>query len=428
MKISSRVIENNGVLSGGAATAKILFTATNGWPSSARLMIEFSRLGYDVSILRPVDHPSQKLRLRHRAFRYGLLAPLDSLADAIRAAKPDIIIPCDDLAVRHLHRLHTMRRARGASDVDIPAVIERSIGAAEHYARIDSRYLLLEISRQEEILAPETKLIESLGDLEGRRAALPFPWALKADGTTGGAGVRVAHTAEEAKAHYVELRRSMGLLRSIKRLTHDRDLILEDRWRSRIRRVPPTVIAQSFIRGTAANCAVVCWEGEVLAGLGCEALSTETAVGPATVVRLIDNVEMMSAARRIARRLSLSGFFGLDFVIEEGSGRAYLLEMNPRSTPPSHLRLGIGRDMVGALSARLMGRQISEPVSITQNDLIAYFPQAVLRNSEFLSSSYVDVPKGEPELIEELCRPPRRKGFRTSASELGSPVARLSVL
>jgi hypothetical protein len=40
-----------------------------------------------------------------------------------------------------------MRRARGASDVDIPAVIERSIGAAEHYARIDSRYLLLEISQ-----------------------------------------------------------------------------------------------------------------------------------------------------------------------------------------------------------------------------------------------------------------------------------------
>jgi hypothetical protein len=160
-----------------------------------------------------------------------------------------------------------MRRARGGSDVDIPAVIERSIGAAEHYARIDSRYLLLEISRQEEILAPETKLVESLGDLEGRRAALPFPWALKADGTTGGAGVRVAHTAEEAKAHYVELRRSMGLLRSIKHLTQDRDLILEEQWRSCIRRVPPTVIAQSFIRGRAANCAASAGKGQSWRGL-----------------------------------------------------------------------------------------------------------------------------------------------------------------
>ena len=319
-------------------------------------------------------------------------------------------------------------RAGWPPTVDIPAVIERSIGAAEHYATIDSRYSLLEIARQEEILAPETNLIESLGDLERRRPTLPFPWALKADGTTGGAGVRIAHTLEEARGYYCDLSRSMGLLRSIKRLTVDRDLILERKWWYSFRRVRPAVVAQSFIRGSAANCAVVCWKGEVLAGVGCEAVSTETPVGPATVVRLVDNAEMMAAARRLARRLSLSGFFGLDFVIEEGSGRAYLIEMNPRSTPPSHLRLGIGRDMVGALSARLMGRQTSEPVSITQNDLIAYFPQAVLRNSEFLSSSYLDVPKGEPELIEELCRPPGRKGFRTSASELGSPVARLSVL
>ena len=113
----------------------------------------------------------------------------------------------------------------------------------------------------------------------------------------------------------------------------------------------------------------------------------------------------MVAARKIARRLSLSGFFGLDFVIEEGTGAAYLIEMNPRCTPPCHLRLGIGRDMIGALSAQLTGKPLSEPVSITQNNLIAYFPQALLRNSEFLSSSYHDVPEGEPELIEELLRP-----------------------
>ena len=197
----------------------------------------------------------------------------------------------------------------------------------------------------------------------------------------------------------------MGLLRSIKHLTVDRDLILERQWWQGVRAVRPAVVAQSFIRGSAANCAVVCWKGEVLAGMGCEAVSTETPVGPATVVRLVDNAEMMVAARRIARRLSLSGFFGLDFVIEEGTGAAYLIEMNPRCTPPSHLRLGLGRDMVGALSAQLMGKPFDEPVSITENNLIAYFPQALLRDSEFLSSSYHDVPDDEPELIAELSRP-----------------------
>ena len=56
--------------------------------------------------------------------------------------------------------------------------------------------------------------------------------------------------------------------------------------------------------------------------MGCEAVSTETSVGPATVVRLVENADMMVAAQRIARRLSLSGFFGLDFVIEEGYRRS----------------------------------------------------------------------------------------------------------
>lgn len=385
-------------------------------------MIEFSRVGHAVSIACPVSgHPSRKLRVAHSTFPYKPLSPLGSLADAVEAAKPDIIIPCDDLAVRHLHQLHSRRRARYDSEIDIPALIVRSLGPPQSYAAVSSRFLLIEIAREEGILAPETRVIDSLGDLELWRSAQPFPWVLKADGTTGGAGVRIAHTLEEARGHVSELRRPMGLLRSLKHLTVDRDLILERQgWRG-ARPVRPAVVAQSFIRGSAANCAVVCWNGEILAGLGCEAVSTETSVGPATVVRLVDNAEMMAAARGIARRLSLSGFFGLDFVIEERTGAAYLIEMNPRCTPPCHLRLGLGRDMVGALSAQLMGKPFDEPVSVTGNDLIAYFPQALLRNSKFLSSSYHDVPDGEPELIEELCRPlPDRRAINDVIKSLRS--------
>jgi hypothetical protein len=382
--------------------AKILLTATTNWPSAARLMIEFSRIGYVVSIVCPVyGHPAHKVRVVHTTFPYKPLAPLDSLADAIEAAKPDIIIPCDDLGVRHLHQLHSSKRTRYASKVDIPALIVRSLGPPDSYATVGSRYMLLKISREEGIRTPETSVIDSLADLERWHSDQIFPWVLKADGTTGGHGVRIANTLEEARGHFSDLRRSIGLLRLVKRLTLDRNLILERQgWF--IRRNRPAVVTQSLIRGSPANCAVVCWKGDVLAGVGCEAVSTTTPTGPATVVRLLDNAEMMVAARKIARRLSLSGFFGLDFVIEEGTGAAYLIEMNPRCTPPSHLRLGIGRDMIGALSAKLTGRPLEASASITQNNLIAYFPQALRCNSEFLSSSYHDVPKGEPELIREL--------------------------
>jgi hypothetical protein len=75
--------------------------------------------------------------------------------------------------------------------------------------------------------------------------------------------------------------------------------------------------------------------------------------------------------------------------------------------------------MAGALSAQLMGKRVSEQVSITQNNLIAYFPQAFLRNSEFLSSSYHDVPETEPELIPELCRPlPNRRIIKDTVPSL----------
>jgi carbamoylphosphate synthase large subunit len=320
---------------------RILLTATTKWPSAARLVIEFSRVGCVVSIVCPYGHPSQQIRVVHNRFPYEPLAPLDSLADAIEATKPDIIIPCDDLGVRHLHQLHSSKRARYASEVDIPALILRSLGPPESYAIVASRYLLLKMSREEGIRTPETRVIDNLGDLKQWHSE-PFPCVLKADGTPSGCGVRIAHTLGEAQGYFSELRRPIGLMRLIKRLILDRTLILERQWHN-VRPIRPAVVAQSFIRGSPANCAVVCWQGKVLAGVGSEAVSTQTSTGPATVVRLVDNAEMMDAARKIAHRLSMSGFFGLDFVIGERTGAAYLIEMNPRCTPPCHLRLGVGR-------------------------------------------------------------------------------------
>src|SRR5262249_9554697 len=99
------------------------------------------------------------------------------------------------------------------------------------------------------------------------------------------------------------------------------------------------------------------------------------------------------------------GFFGLDFVVEEGSGATYLIEANPRCTPLCHLQLGKGRNMVAALYAQLSGQPSPEVPPVTQNDLMAYFPQAWKSNSEFLQSTFQVVPWEEPELTEELLRP-----------------------
>ena len=214
--------------------------------------------------------------------------------------------------------------------------------------------------------------------------------------------MRIAATLAEAGNYFADLRRSVGLLRFVKRMTMSRDAFFEMRWPDVVRGVGPAVITQPFIHGCPANCAVLCWNGEVLAGVGCEVVSEQLALGPASAVRLVDNSDMMNAAVKIARRLGLSGFFGFDFIIEEKTGSTFLIEMNPRCTQHCHLRLGKGRDMIGALSAVLKGERLGEFAPITQNDHIAYFPQALLTGSKFLSSSYHDVPLDEPELIREL--------------------------
>jgi hypothetical protein len=118
----------------------------------------------------------------------------------------------------------------------------------------------------------------------------------------------------------------------------------------------------------------------------------------------------MLAANRIARRLKLSGFFGLDFMIEDGTGATYLIEMNPRCTPPCPLSLGKGRDPVAAVWAQLTGGAVPENQPVTQMNRIAYFPQAWggannLADANPLSGAYHDLPDSEPELIMELLHP-----------------------
>ncbi len=381
----------------------ILLTDTTRWPCAARLAIGLSKAGGSVFAVCPTrGHPLLKTRVVRQTFPYSGLHPLESLETAIEATKPEIIIPCDDRGVQHLHELHARACSLDSAGSAIVTLIERSLGAPESYPIVSARYDLLKIAREEGLRAPDTNLIGTIDDLKSWQPGRTLPLLLKADGTSGGRGVRIARTAEEAEQCFLELARPFGTAQVMKRLIINRDPFWLGPWWNDSK---PAVIAQSYIQGRPANCAVVCWKGKVLAGFGVEVASLQETTGPATVVRVVDNPDMLLSAERIARRLNLSGFFGLDFMIEEGTGATYLIEMNPRCTPLCHLQLGRGRDMIEALVAQLSGQPFRETPPVTENDMIAYFPQAWNYKSELLQSSFQDIPQGEPQLIEELLRP-----------------------
>ena len=379
----------------------VLLADSTRWPEAARLAISLSNAGVDVSaVCPPRGHPLRKIKCVRQMFRYGGFRPLASLFAAISATEPWMIIPCDERTVQHLHELHA--HASGTSDHKMAALIERSLGAPESYPIVSTRYQLLNIAREEGLRVADTELINTVDDLRSWGAQRAFPWMLKADGTWAGRGIRLVHSLAEAERFFFELKKMNGAARVIKWALVDDDPFWVRPWWKGWR---PGVAVQSYVDGSPANCAVVCAQGKVLAGIGVEVVAFKEPTGPAAIVRVVDNDEMMLCAERIARRFGLSGFFGLDFMIEHGSGAAYLIEMNPRCTPLCHLRLGKRRDMSGALAAKLSGQPLREVAPVTEKDLIAYYPGALKCKSDLFHSSFQDIPSDEPELVEELLRP-----------------------
>src|SRR5262252_5016650 len=110
-----------------AAGPKLLLTDTNRWPASARLAIGLSKAGCNISAVCPPRHPVLKTSVVRQAFPYSAVSPLESLQAAIEATQPQLIIPCDDRGVQHLHSLHSRASALRASGNGLVSLIERSL-------------------------------------------------------------------------------------------------------------------------------------------------------------------------------------------------------------------------------------------------------------------------------------------------------------
>jgi hypothetical protein len=392
----------------GTAGPRILLTDTNRWPVVPRLAISFRRMGCTVGVLCPTPgHPVQKLSSIGPIFHYSGFTPISSLRTAIEAFNPDIIVPSCDRGVQHLHELHAIVQSKGSVGDKIAALIERSLGAFEGYSIVSSRCELLKIAQTEGILTPKTVAIENDADLQLLNAESVSPWVIKADGTWGGQGVRIANDIAESERYFFEFAQPAKVGGLIKKmlLNRDRDWVLYDWEHSR-----RSVIGQSMINGRPANCAVVCWQGKVLAGIAVEVIKSRGETGPATVVQIVPGTEMIAAAEKLARRLKISGFFGLDFIIENYTGDIYLIEMNPRCTPPCSLPLGSNHNLVAAMWAQLAGQPVPENQFVIEQSVIAYFPQASectvdVDDANLSDSIYCDIPWEEPELIEELLHP-----------------------
>lgn len=383
-----------------------------------------AREGCEVSAVCPPGHPLAAIGGIHEISAYRAMAPLRSIAAGIAAAAPDFIVPCDDVAVAQLGRLHRRLLRAGQASAHTCALIERSLGSPVNFPIVTERASLIRVARRLGIRAPATAVVRSSEELHAWLRHNGLPAVLKADGTSGGRGVRVVQTADEAERALAALSAPPSLRRALKRAIVNRDTnyVVPAVWGTRA-----IVNAQAFVAGRDANCTVACWKGRVLGHIAVEVLQTMEPEGPASVVKLIDHRDIDDAVHKIVGHLGLSGIVGFDFVLQRGTGDPYLIEMNPRATQTGHLRLGPGRDLAGSLSAVLSGEQRPRAASVTASEIIAYFPQECLRDagSRFLSSAYHDVPWDEPNLIvAALANPFRARAWSAMASITKSAGAR----
>ncbi len=382
----------------------VLLVAAKWWPLSARMAAALIRLDCKVSACCPAHHPMTFVEGLRCVYPLKGVGALASLQRALRESRPDYVIPCDDGVVALLHGLHD-------ADPSLRLLIERSLGPAESFALAVSRFELLNKAVEWGIRVPMTRRIASPEDLSQWHEQVAPTAVLKVDGESGGNGVRISRSLNDSLDAWRTFRKPCSSFAAWKRLVIDRDpLALFSR-----QKTSRDVTAQQFIEGRPANAMMACWKGKMLAVVCVTVVATQGATGASTVVRVIQNEEMRRAGEKVAAGLNLTGFYGLDFILEttsgdgagspDVSGPAYLIEMNPRTTQLGHIELPGQGSLAAHFNAAMRGEnqpQITNPIS---KPTIALFPQALMAGETtrpYIDASYHDVPSNDTKLLMEL--------------------------
>ena len=215
---------------------------------------------------------------------------------------------------------------------------------------------------------------------------------------------------DEAEEAFLQLTSSLPIWEMLRFLSSHDYFPLFDRKRDRA----PEVTVQKYVDGRSANTMFACWQGEVIDTLSVETVFASEPLGSSTVIRTIDNFDMQHAGRLLVKDLGISGLCGLDFIIEEATGKTFLIELNPRATQLGHLELGEKPSLIHLLCRKLAGDS-PKPGEFVE-DTIAFFPHILRCSADIsvpnLSNLHQDIPWEEPGLVVELTKKPwNRRAF-----------------
>ena len=370
----------------------VLFVATaTQWYGAARMARCLAEAGFAVSLLTPANSPSEKSRF---LTKIGHLAPhatprdwVYAFAAMVKATGPRIVLPCDDMALRLMQALALNPPAdmQPALRLELASLVIESLGAPAHYRASIDKTLISPAAEAIGVRVPAYVVISERGDAERFAQQRGYPVVVKRNHSSAGQGVAICADAAE-------------LARALTTLGEPDGLGLGDAGDG-------SLLVQAHIRGRTHYHNSVAWKGALLAGQASEQLAA-TLRGPASAVRYYHSPELRAMSATLAKGFEISGVYVPEFVIEDGTGHAYLIEINRRMTHGTHRGAVFGVNLGAALFAAVNGSP-----STTRSDLdpgeehfVAHFPLEWVRdpNSRYLREYPVDIPWDEPELVDAI--------------------------
>jgi hypothetical protein len=402
-----------------ATPPRVLVASTFTWTTAGRLAVAFDDAGFVVDAVAPVRSILHRIGAVRDAYRLGVTRPLADLRRAIEASSPDLVVPADDPTRQALHRVHEAADSSSAAGAAVRAVLERSLGRPDAYPLVYSRRALMTLAADLGHRVPTSADAATGAAALAWKASHVGPAVMKTDGSWGGRGVEVVVDESDVAAAWRRFSRPPRWHRIAKRLVVDCEpWPLRDRLAGR----RGEVSIQSYVVGRPGTVAVACLSGEVLAATASEVLVTTRPTGPSTVLRVVDGGEMTDTVIDVVRQLGLSGLCGFDFLIEAETGHPYLLELNPRATPTSHLITADGVDPLATLGSALRGRPPPPRRDPYPGGMVALFPQEIERDlaSPYLVSGHHDVPTHAEDFVSFVT--PR--AAQVDASDTARPLRR----
>lgn len=379
------------------------------WLGVARLPQALQRAGFEVAAWCPDESFIAKSGGLSRHYPWVTEANWHrELLRIVGEWKPGLVIPADETIAEFLRKLARGRGGFNRDDRRLRSVLRESLGDPRRSQALDGKIQLQALARSLGLRTPDDQTCRSVDAAVGIAASLGWPAVLKDEFAAGGRGVAICQDEDGLRAAWRQLD---GLRTKPSLKARLRSWVKDPRGGGAPRRS-----VQRFIQGRPAFHALVAWKGRRLGGISSVVeVANPPVTGPSCVVMVKDIPEVNTACEKLVSATGMSGFAGFDFMIEDGTGHAYLLECNPRPTPVSHLGAPIGADLCKLLYAAMQGSPQAE-LDKRPEQMLVLFPQELLRDpqSTYLARGWVDFPAENLPLLE---------AFKSQYPELSKAMA-----